>query len=203
MKPDDEKTQQEKLEEEIYELEKRIKNTEYDLANMFKGNAMLENKLKISKESLKTKKDSLQNIGKNPEISREIEKSIDIKENEPAISKEQEEEIEEEKEEEFIVDEKEYETKEKRVIGELIEELRKRGKTSFLVTNGLYPEKIKELINKKQLPTQLYVSVNAPNKELYSKFHRSSIKNAWEKFNETLNLMPKLKKQNQTLTSSV
>ena len=99
MKPDDEKTQQEKLEEEIYELEKRIKNTEYDLANMFRGNAMLENKLKISKESLKTKKDSLQNIGKNPEISREIEKSIDIKENEPAISKEQEEEIEEEIEE--------------------------------------------------------------------------------------------------------
>ena len=84
-------------------------------------------------------------------------------------------------------------------IGELIEELRKRGKTSFLVTNGLYPEKIKELINKKQLPTQLYVSVNAPNKELYSKFHRSSIKNAWEKFNETLDLMPKLKGKTRTV----
>jgi len=26
-------------------------------------------------------------------------------------------------------------------VGELIEELRRRGKTSFLVTNGLYPEK--------------------------------------------------------------
>ena len=45
-------------------------------------------------------------------------------------------------------------------IGELIEELRKRKKTSFLVTNGLLPEKIKELIKKNQLPTQLYVSVN-------------------------------------------
>ena len=71
-------------------------------------------------------------------------------------------------------------------IGELIEELRKRGKTSFLVTNGLYPEKIQELIEKKQLPTQLYVSVNSPNKELYIKFHRSSKKDAWERLNKTL-----------------
>ncbi len=78
-------------------------------------------------------------------------------------------------------------------IGELIEELRRRGKTSFLVTNGLYPEKIKELAEKKQLPTQLYVSVNTPNKKLYEKFHRSSMKNAWEKLNETLEIMSKLK----------
>jgi tRNA wybutosine-synthesizing protein 1 len=84
-------------------------------------------------------------------------------------------------------------------IGELIEELRKKKKTSFLVTNGLYPEKIKELISKKQLPTQLYVSVNAPNENLYNKFHRSSIKNAWEKFNETLELLSKLKGKTRTV----
>lgn len=78
-------------------------------------------------------------------------------------------------------------------LGGLIKELRKRGKTSFLVTNGLYPEKIKELAEKKQLPTQIYVSVNAPNKKLYLKIHRSSMKNAWEKLNETLDLMGKLK----------
>ncbi len=78
-------------------------------------------------------------------------------------------------------------------IGELIEELRKRGKTSFLVTNGLYPEKILELKNKNQLPTQLYVSVNTSNKKLYDKFHRSCKKDAWEKLNETLGLMRNLK----------
>jgi len=77
-------------------------------------------------------------------------------------------------------------------IGELIFELRKRGKTSFLVSNGLYPEKIRELIKKKQLPTQLYISVNTPNKEFYSKFHRSSMKNAWEKLNKSLELMSKM-----------
>jgi len=78
-------------------------------------------------------------------------------------------------------------------IGEFIAELRKRKKTSFLVTNGLYPEKIKELADKNQLPTQLYVSVNTPNKELYDKFHRSSKKDAWIKLNKTLGLMSKLK----------
>jgi len=75
------------------------------------------------------------------------------------------------------------------LIGDLIEELRRRGKTSFLVTNGLYPEKIRELKEKNQLPTQLYVSVNTPNKEMYNKFHRSLEENAWEKLNETLEIL--------------
>jgi len=34
-------------------------------------------------------------------------------------------------------------------IGKLVEELRKRGKTSFIVKNGLHPEKIKEMKEKK------------------------------------------------------
>jgi tRNA wybutosine-synthesizing protein 1 len=78
-------------------------------------------------------------------------------------------------------------------IGELINELRKRGKTTFLVTNGLEPEVLKKLGEKKQLPTQLYVSINTPNKELYEKWHRSSEKDPWKKFNQTLELLPKLK----------
>lgn len=84
-------------------------------------------------------------------------------------------------------------------IGELILELRRRKKTSFLVTNGLYPEKIKELLIKNELPTQFYVSVNAPNEELYKKFHRSSVDDAWKKFNETLELMPKLIGKTRTI----
>ncbi len=84
-------------------------------------------------------------------------------------------------------------------IGELISELRKRGKTSFLVTNGLNPEKLEELIKKKQLPTQIYVSVNTPNRKLYDKFHRSSEKNAWEKLNKSLDLMKKMKGQTRTV----
>jgi tRNA wybutosine-synthesizing protein 1 len=84
-------------------------------------------------------------------------------------------------------------------IGKLIAELRRRGKTSFLVTNGLYPDKLKELLKKKQLPTQLYISVNTPNEELYNKFHRSRIKDAWKKLNETLELLPKLNSKIRTV----
>ena len=78
-------------------------------------------------------------------------------------------------------------------LGELIAELRKLGKTSFLVTNGLNPQVLKKLNNKKQMPTQLYLSLNSPNKEHYDKWHNSNEKNAWKKFNETLELFPKLK----------
>ncbi|MCK9596885.1 4-demethylwyosine synthase TYW1 [Candidatus Pacearchaeota archaeon] len=84
-------------------------------------------------------------------------------------------------------------------IGGLIEELRKRGKTSFLVTNGLYPEKLEELEKKKQLPTQLYISVNTPDKELYNKFHRSSKKDAWERLNKSLEIMSGLRKKARTV----
>jgi len=84
-------------------------------------------------------------------------------------------------------------------IGELISELRKRGKTSFLVTNGLHPDKLKELIEKKQLPTQLYISINAPNEEVYDRIHRSSKKNAWKILNETLAIVSKLKGKTRTV----
>lgn len=50
-------------------------------------------------------------------------------------------------------------------LAEFILELRKQKKTSFLVTNGLLPEKLGELQAKNALPTQLYVSLLYPNKE--------------------------------------
>ncbi len=84
-------------------------------------------------------------------------------------------------------------------IGELISELRKRGKTSFLVTNGLYPEKLRELLKNKQLPTQLYISINTSNESLYNKFHRSIKKDAWKNLNETLELLPKLANKTRTV----
>jgi len=76
-------------------------------------------------------------------------------------------------------------------LGELIQELRKRKKTSFLVTNGLYPKVLKKLFEKNQLPTQLYISVNTSNKKDYEKFHRSLEKNPWEKLAQSLSLMKK------------
>ncbi len=77
-------------------------------------------------------------------------------------------------------------------LAELIWELRKQGKSTFLVTNGLYPERLLELKKKKALPTQLYVSLNAPNKGMYERWHRSKLKDAWKRFNSTLALFSKL-----------
>jgi tRNA wybutosine-synthesizing protein 1 len=77
-------------------------------------------------------------------------------------------------------------------IGELVAQLRKLGKTSFIVTNGLHPETLKKLEKKKQLPTQLYISLNSSNQKEYEEWHRSRIKNAWKKYNETLDFLKKI-----------
>jgi len=84
-------------------------------------------------------------------------------------------------------------------IGGLVKELRKRKKTSFIVTNGLHPEKLEELMKKNLLPTQLYISVNTPNKKLYIPFHRSSKKDAWERLNKSLELMSKMQGKTRTV----
>jgi len=76
-------------------------------------------------------------------------------------------------------------------LGEMIGEIRKRGKISFLVTNGLNPEVLRKL--RKNLPTQLTISMNAPNKKLFNVWHRSKKKDAWKKFNESLDLLRGLK----------
>ena len=51
-------------------------------------------------------------------------------------------------------------------LGEMFKEIRRRGAVSFLVTNGLNPEALKKL-EKEGLPTQITISTNAPNEELF------------------------------------
>jgi tRNA wybutosine-synthesizing protein 1 len=80
-------------------------------------------------------------------------------------------------------------------IGELVSELRSQGKTSFIVTNGLHPEVLKKLDKKNQLPTQLYISLNSSNEKEYNEWQRSRLKNAWKKYNETLDLINKFTKK--------
>lgn len=84
-------------------------------------------------------------------------------------------------------------------IGELIQELRQQNKTTFIVTNGLNPSMLKKIAKNKQLPTQLYLSLNTPNKWLYNKWHCSSDKQAWKKFNQSLELMKKIRSKTRTV----
>ena len=69
-------------------------------------------------------------------------------------------------------------------LKEFIEELKKLNKTTFVVSNGLNPETIKN-IN----PTQLYISVSAPNKELFEKITQPQIENAWQRYHQSLELL--------------
>jgi len=79
-------------------------------------------------------------------------------------------------------------------LGGLIGLLRKNSevKSIFLVTNGQEPEALENLKRKKQLPTQLYVSVSAPGKGLFKKLNRSVYADGWERLLKTLNMLSTL-----------
>ncbi len=74
-------------------------------------------------------------------------------------------------------------------LSDLIAECKKRGFTTFLVTNGTTPEFIEKLDT---LPTQLYVTVAAPNEEIYKRLCVPMIDGAWAKLRKTLELIPSL-----------
>lgn len=80
-------------------------------------------------------------------------------------------------------------------LPKLIKEIRSRKAVSFIVTNGQNPEMIKRLEKENALPTQLTLSTNAPNKELFVKWHNSCHRDSWERFQETVGLLGKLEKK--------
>ena len=71
-------------------------------------------------------------------------------------------------------------------LGDLIQTLHKKGLTTFLVSNGTLPSKLSKL---SQEPTQLYISVCAPNEQVYKQVCRPQFPGAWLKLNETLDLL--------------
>lgn len=81
----------------------------------------------------------------------------------------------------------------------LIKEIHKRGMTTFLVTNGTNPEMIKKLLKKNE-PTQLYVTIPAPDEETYNKVCSPLLKHNWENIMKTLELVDKFKRNVFRLT---
>lgn len=74
-------------------------------------------------------------------------------------------------------------------ISGLVHEFRKRGMTTFIVTNSTLPDKIEQL---DCLPSQFYFTLPAPNEDIYKRTCRPMIKNGWEKINKTLELVDSL-----------
>ncbi len=69
-------------------------------------------------------------------------------------------------------------------IGRLIEAFGERGYTTFLVTNGLLPKVLAEIT----MPTQLYMSLDAPNELVHKRLNVPFVKDSWQRINDTLEL---------------
>jgi tRNA wybutosine-synthesizing protein 1 len=70
-------------------------------------------------------------------------------------------------------------------ISDLIEEFMRRRFTAFLVTNGQFPERLQGMSE----PTNLYVSLDAPDRETYGLVDRPQLPDFWERMNHSLELM--------------
>jgi tRNA wybutosine-synthesizing protein 1 len=74
-------------------------------------------------------------------------------------------------------------------IGEMVKEYESRGIQTFLVTNGTLPEVIEKM---ERLPTQLYVTVAAPDEETYKRLCAPMGKRGWKDLVRTLEMIPSL-----------
>jgi tRNA wybutosine-synthesizing protein 1 len=70
-------------------------------------------------------------------------------------------------------------------INEFIELCNERGISTFLVTNGQFPEAIKNL----EPVTQLYLSLDAPNAQLYKKIDVPLFADYWQRMLKSLNYL--------------
>lgn len=80
-------------------------------------------------------------------------------------------------------------------LNEFIKLAKKAGKNVFFVTHGGYPTALKNI----EAPTQLYLSMDAPNEELFWILQRSKDKKAWNKYLESLKILKNLKKKTRTV----
>ena len=74
-------------------------------------------------------------------------------------------------------------------LSDFLKECHSRKMMTFLVTNGTYPERLEEL---DVLPRQLYVTVAAPNEQIYKETCRPKISDGWQRLMKTLELFPSL-----------
>ncbi len=65
-------------------------------------------------------------------------------------------------------------------------------KSIFLVTNGQEPEMLYRLQENDALPTQIYLSSNAPNRRLFFMINKPRQRDAWERWRESLEFLGKI-----------
>jgi tRNA wybutosine-synthesizing protein 1 len=85
-------------------------------------------------------------------------------------------------------------------LGEMIQEIAKRKMSSFLVTNGTFPEKLQVLLDSDRQPTQMYVTLAAPDSEILHKTALPIFPDSWERLAESLKLLSKFSRSVIRLT---
>lgn len=76
---------------------------------------------------------------------------------------------------------------------EMVSAFKKKGMTTFIVTNGTLPERLEKLADCGALPTQLYVSLSANSEKMFRQINNPLIRDGWKKLNRTLELLPQIK----------
>ncbi len=71
-------------------------------------------------------------------------------------------------------------------INDLLSEFSHRDFTTFLVTNGMTPSKLEKI---EKEPTQLYISLDAPNEGIYNEICQPQISGGWENLQKSLGLI--------------
>ncbi len=71
-------------------------------------------------------------------------------------------------------------------ISDMIGEFKRRKMITFLVTNGTRPDRLESLDHE---PTNLYISVCAPDEETYNTINRPMISDGWNRLNTSLEMM--------------
>ncbi len=59
----------------------------------------------------------------------------------------------------------------------------------YIVSNGLQPDMIKRMMDEDALPTQLYISMSAPNEEVMRRVDKPLYPDAWKRYMRTLELL--------------
>jgi len=80
---------------------------------------------------------------------------------------------------------------------DLLKLLEKNRLSTFLVSNGTNPDTFQKMLDTRVTPTQLYITIPAPNQDEYIKTCRPLINDGWERINRSLEIMEKI--ENRTV----
>jgi tRNA wybutosine-synthesizing protein 1 len=78
-------------------------------------------------------------------------------------------------------------------IGPLIRKIAQRRMSSFLVTNGTMPDRLEEMVEHQTEPTNLYLSLYAPEARTYDNVTNPMVPDVWQRVLTSLRLMDRFK----------